>query len=43
MKLEIKGDMSDIFLIALIGFTCPLLLPLMIEKIEIENEAEEET
>ena len=42
MKLEIKGDISDIFLAVLIGFTCPLLLPLVINKIEIEDEAEEE-
>ena len=43
MKLEIKGDISDIFLTVLIGLACPLLLPLMIEKIEIEDKAEEET
>jgi hypothetical protein len=42
MKLEIKGDVSDIFLTVLIGLACPLLLPLMIDKIEIEDEAENE-
>ncbi len=42
MKLEIKGDISDIFLTVMIGLACPLLLPLVIDKIEIENEAEEE-
>lgn len=43
MKLEIKGDISDIFFTVLIGLACPLLLPLVIEKIEIENEAEDES
>ena len=43
MKLEIKGDISDIFFTVLIGLACPLLLPLVIEKIEIENEVEEES
>lgn len=42
MKLEIKGDISDIFLTVLIGLACPLLLPLVIEKVVIEDEAEEE-
>lgn len=42
MKLEIKGNVSDIFLTALIGFACPLLLLLVINKIEIEDEAEED-
>lgn len=42
MKLEIKGDISDIFLTVLIGLACPLLLPLVIDKIEIEDEAEED-
>ena len=40
MKLEIKGDTPDIFLTILIALTCPLLLPLMIDKIEIEVEEE---
>ena len=43
MKLEIKGDISDIFFTVLIGLACPLLLPLVIDKIEIEDEAEEES
>ena len=40
--LEIKGDISDIFLTVLIGLACPLLLPLVIKKIEIEDESEED-
>lgn len=43
MKLEIKGDISDIFLTVLIGLACPLLLPLVIKEIEVEDEVEEET
>lgn len=42
MKLEIKGDISDIFLTVLIGLACPLVLPLVINKIEIEDEEEDE-
>lgn len=42
MKLVIKGDISDMFFTVLIGLACPLLLPLVIEKIEIENEAEDD-
>lgn len=30
------------FFTVLIGLACPLLLPLVIEKIEIENEAEDD-
>lgn len=32
-----------LMLVVLIGLACPLLLPLVIEKIEIENEAEDES
>lgn len=34
MKLEIKGDIYDMFLTALIALACPLLLPIVIEEDE---------